>query len=86
MAFGKSLTCSMLFLHSKPFLGALGMLPLAIVFSRRPVFRSAIVIAMCAIIGAATSKDFNGHFVSRIFLGLATGATESVRKSMNRDL
>ncbi|KAH7350665.1 major facilitator superfamily domain-containing protein [Rhexocercosporidium sp. MPI-PUGE-AT-0058] len=82
--------------------GSLGLLPLAIVFGRRPVFLLAILstatayrplevrfkgpikalegilIAFGASIGAATSKDFNGHFISRIFLGLATGATESL--------
>lgn len=54
------------------------MLPLAIVFGRRPVFLFAIVLSAASSIGAALSKDFNGHFISRMFLGLGTGATESV--------
>ncbi|PVH79736.1 MFS general substrate transporter [Cadophora sp. DSE1049] len=58
--------------------GCLGLLPLAIVFGRRPVFLLAILVAFGATIGAATSKGFHSHFVSRIFLGLATGATESL--------
>lgn len=58
--------------------GALGLLPLAFVFGRRPVFLFAVTVAFIANITAATSKDFRSHFVSRIFLGLATGATESL--------
>lgn len=58
--------------------GALGLLPLAFVFGRRPVFLFAVTLAFITTITAASSKDLRGHFVSRIFLGLATGATESL--------
>lgn len=54
------------------------MLPLAFVFGRRPVFLLAVVIAFICNITAGASKTFNSHFISRIFVGLATGATESL--------
>ncbi|OAG11553.1 MFS general substrate transporter [Paraphaeosphaeria sporulosa] len=58
--------------------GALGLLPLAFVFGRRPIFLFAVTLAFVSNITAATSENFRGHFISRIFLGLATGATESL--------
>ncbi|KAJ4350335.1 uncharacterized protein N0V89_008956 [Didymosphaeria variabile] len=58
--------------------GALGLLPLAFVFGRRPVFLFAVTLAFISNVAAATSENLGGHFVSRIFLGLATGATESL--------
>lgn len=58
--------------------GALALLPLAFVLGRRPVFLGAVFVAFITNLTAASSKDFNGHFISRIFLGLATGITESL--------
>jgi MFS family permease len=58
--------------------GCLGLLPLAFVIGRRPVFLFAVTLTFITNITAATSKDFDGHFISRIFLGLGTGATESL--------
>lgn len=58
--------------------GCLGFLPVAFVFGRRPVFLFSVLLCLVANITAATSKDFDGHFTSRIFIGLATGATESL--------
>lgn len=53
------------------------MLPLAIVVGRRPVFLFSVTVAFIASITAGTSQTFDSHLISRIFLGLATGATES---------
>ncbi|KAH9901750.1 major facilitator superfamily domain-containing protein [Xylariomycetidae sp. FL2044] len=59
-------------------LGSFGLLPLAFVFGRRPVFLFAVAIAFITVLTAGSSDDFDGHFISRIFLALATGATESL--------
>ena len=58
--------------------GCLGLLPLSFVIGRRPVFLLAVTVALITNITAGTSTTFKGHFVSRIFSGLATGATESI--------
>ncbi|KIW05425.1 uncharacterized protein PV09_03935 [Verruconis gallopava] len=58
--------------------GCLGLLPLSFVLGRRPVFLLAVSIAFICNLTAGGSKDFRGHFISRIFVGLATGATESI--------
>ncbi|KAI1845751.1 hypothetical protein JX266_008116 [Neoarthrinium moseri] len=59
-------------------LGSFGLLPLAFVFGRRPVFLFSVILAFITVLTAGTSNDYDGHFISRIFLGLATGATESL--------
>ncbi|KAI1342296.1 major facilitator superfamily domain-containing protein [Xylariaceae sp. FL0016] len=59
-------------------LGSFGLLPLAFVFGRRPIFLFAVVLAFITVLTAGSSNDFDGHFISRIFLALATGATESL--------
>ncbi|KAI0019603.1 major facilitator superfamily domain-containing protein [Xylariomycetidae sp. FL0641] len=58
--------------------GSFGLLPLAFVFGRRPVFLFAVTLAFITVITAGTSTGYDGHFISRIFLALATGATESL--------
>ncbi|EUC27515.1 hypothetical protein COCCADRAFT_41778 [Bipolaris zeicola 26-R-13] len=58
--------------------GCLGLLPLAFIFGRRPVFLFAVLLCFVTNITAATAKDFNAHLISRIFLGIGTGATESL--------
>ncbi|KAH8647755.1 major facilitator superfamily domain-containing protein [Xylariales sp. PMI_506] len=59
-------------------LGSFGLLPLAFVVGRRPIFLFCVVLALIMVIVAGTSNDFNTHFAARIILGLATGATESL--------
>jgi MFS family permease len=56
-------------------------LPLAFVFGRRPIFLFSVILAFITVLTAGSSQGYEGHFISRIFLGLATGATESVSPS-----
>ncbi|KAF2768451.1 MFS general substrate transporter [Teratosphaeria nubilosa] len=58
--------------------GSFVLLPLAFVIGRRPVFLIAVVICFITFITAGTSKNYNAHFISRIFTGLATGTTETL--------
>jgi len=58
--------------------GSFGLLPLAFVFGRRPVFLLTVTLAFITVIAAGSSNDYDGHFISRIFVGLATGTTESL--------
>lgn len=67
-------------------LGSFGMLPLAFVFGRRPIFLFSIALALVMVIVAGTSNDFDTHFAARLVLGLATGATESLLPLILSDL
>lgn len=67
-------------------LGSFGMLPLAFVLGRRPVFLFSIALALVMVIVAGTSNDFDTHFAARLVLGLATGATESLLPLILSDL
>ncbi|KAF3009028.1 hypothetical protein E8E14_002403 [Neopestalotiopsis sp. 37M] len=58
--------------------GSFGLLPLAFVFGRRPIFLFSVILAFITVLTAGSSQGYEGHFISRIFLGLATGATESL--------
>lgn len=60
------------------FAGNYIILPLSLVFGRRPVFLGSTVILLGATIGSATQNSYQAHLVTRIIQGLATGATESV--------
>jgi len=59
-------------------LGCFIILPLSMVFGRRPVFLGCSIVLLGSTIGAATSKDFNTHMACRIIQGIAAGSTESV--------
>jgi predicted MFS family arabinose efflux permease len=54
------------------------ILPLCIVFGRRPVLLGCCILLVGSTIGAATSRSFEEHMACRILQGIATGATESV--------
>ncbi|KAI0471023.1 major facilitator superfamily domain-containing protein [Xylariaceae sp. FL0804] len=58
--------------------GSFGLLPLAFVFGRRPVFLFAVTVTFITVLTAGSSTTFNGHFISRVFLALGTGACESL--------
>jgi hypothetical protein len=58
--------------------GAFIILPLSMMFGRRPVFLGCCALLISTTIGAATSKTFNVHMACRVLQGIATGATESV--------
>jgi MFS family permease len=59
-------------------LGNLIILPLALVFGRRPVFLCSILGLFLATIGAAVQNSYEAHLAARIIQGLTTGATESL--------
>ncbi|KAJ5109592.1 hypothetical protein N7532_002237, partial [Penicillium argentinense] len=54
------------------------ILPLGLVYGRRPATISSIVVLLAATIGCALSQTFEQHLGLRILQGLATGATESL--------
>ncbi|KAH7385239.1 major facilitator superfamily domain-containing protein [Phaeosphaeria sp. MPI-PUGE-AT-0046c] len=58
--------------------GAFIILPLSMMFGRRPVFLGCCALLIATTIGAATAKTFDVHMACRILQGVATGATESV--------
>ncbi|KAK5744816.1 hypothetical protein LTR17_001893 [Elasticomyces elasticus] len=58
--------------------GSFVILPLAIMYGRRPVFLGCCALLLGSTIGAAMSKSFATHMACRILQGFATGATESV--------
>ncbi|KAI5358022.1 Putative major facilitator superfamily, MFS transporter superfamily [Septoria linicola] len=58
--------------------GAFVILPLSMVFGRRPVFLLCTLLLLGTTIGAGVSKSFETHMAMRILQGFATGATESV--------
>lgn len=55
------------------------ILPLGLIYGRRPAAIFSIVVLLAATIGCALSQTFEQHLGLRILQGLATGATESVR-------
>lgn len=58
--------------------GCLVLLPIAMVIGRRPVFIISVLVCLICYITAGTSQTFSQHFISRIFVGIATGAVESL--------
>jgi MFS family permease len=54
------------------------ILPLCIVFGRRPVLLGCCLLLLGSTIGAAKSNSYQTHMACRILQGIATGATESV--------
>lgn len=58
--------------------GCLILLPIAMVIGRRPVFIISVLVCLICYITAGTSQTFSQHFISRIFVGIATGAVESL--------
>ena len=60
--------------------GAFLILPLCIVFGRRPILLGCCLLLVGSTIGAATSRSFQEHMACRILQGIATGATESVSR------
>ncbi|KAF2014449.1 MFS general substrate transporter [Aaosphaeria arxii CBS 175.79] len=58
--------------------GAFVILPLAMMFGRRPVFLGCCLLLIGSSIGAAKSTSFDQHMACRVLIGVATGATESV--------
>jgi predicted MFS family arabinose efflux permease len=54
------------------------ILPLCIVFGRRPVLLGCCLLLLGSTIGAAKSSSYETHMACRILQGIATGATESV--------
>jgi MFS family permease len=60
-------------------LGNYLILPLGLVYGRRPAAIISIVVLLVATVGCAVSQTFEQHLGLRILQGLATGATESVR-------
>jgi MFS family permease len=58
--------------------GSLILLPVAFVIGRRPVFLGSVLICLICYITAGTAHTFSQHMISRIFVGLATGTTETL--------
>jgi hypothetical protein len=56
------------------------VLPFALAFGRRPAFLIAATVLTFATVGAACQNSYSGHLTARIFQGLSSGATESVRR------
>jgi predicted MFS family arabinose efflux permease len=56
------------------------ILPLCIVFGRRPILLGCCLLLVGSTIGAAMSRSFHEHMACRILQGIATGATESVSR------
>jgi len=54
------------------------ILPLSIVFGRRPILLGCCLLLVGSTVGAAVSRSFQEHMACRILQGIATGATESV--------
>ncbi|KAK5790809.1 hypothetical protein VI817_008096 [Penicillium citrinum] len=54
------------------------ILPLGLVYGRRPAAIISIVVLLAATVGCAVSQTFEQHLGLRILQGLATGATESL--------
>ena len=54
------------------------VLPMALVFGRRPTFLFSSVGLLLATIGCAVNQNYTGHLAARIIQGLMTGCTESV--------
>ena len=54
------------------------VLPMALVFGRRPTFLFSSFGLLLSTIGCAVNQNYTGHLVARIIQGLTTGCTESV--------
>ncbi|CAI7618762.1 unnamed protein product [Penicillium pancosmium] len=54
------------------------ILPLGLVYGRRPAALISIIVLLVATVGCAVSQTFEQHLGLRILQGLATGATESL--------
>lgn len=67
---------------SNTIIGSLILLPISFVIGRRPVFLIAVIICFVCFITAGLSQSFESHFLSRVFIGLATGTTETVSQSL----
>lgn len=59
-------------------LGNLIVLPLSMVFGRRPIALCAMVVLIAGCVGSATSQTFEQHLATRIIQGLAAGISESL--------
>ncbi|KAL1583958.1 hypothetical protein WHR41_07439 [Cladosporium halotolerans] len=59
-------------------LGAFVILPLSVVFGRRPVLLACTLLLLGSTIGAAVCQSYDTHMACRILQGIAAGATESV--------
>ncbi|KIW88817.1 uncharacterized protein Z519_10301 [Cladophialophora bantiana CBS 173.52] len=59
-------------------LGNYIILPLSLAYGRRPIFLLSVIVLLAATIASATQNSYNGHLASRVFQGLATGASESL--------
>jgi hypothetical protein len=64
--------------------GAFLILPLSIVFGRRPVLLDCCLLLLGSTVGAGLSNSYNEHMACRILQGVATGAAESVSLSHRR--
>jgi MFS family permease len=54
------------------------VLPLAMMFGRRPVFLGACLLLIATTVGAAMSNTLGTHMACRVLQGFAAGTTESV--------
>ncbi|THX22408.1 MFS general substrate transporter [Aureobasidium pullulans] len=59
-------------------LGSFLILPLSMMFGRRPIFLGCCVLLLGSTLGAGASNSYNTHMACRILQGVAAGATESV--------
>ncbi|KAI4725832.1 MFS general substrate transporter [Aureobasidium sp. EXF-10728] len=58
--------------------GSFLILPLSMMFGRRPIFLGCCVLLLGSTFGAGASNSYNTHMACRILQGIAAGATESV--------
>ncbi|KAH0271669.1 MFS general substrate transporter, partial [Aureobasidium melanogenum] len=58
--------------------GSFLILPLSMMFGRRPIFLACSVLLIGSTFGAGASNSYNTHMACRILQGIAAGATESV--------
>ncbi|KAG9704170.1 MFS general substrate transporter, partial [Aureobasidium melanogenum] len=58
--------------------GSFLILPLSMMFGRRPIFLACSILLIGSTFGAGASNSYNTHMACRILQGVAAGATESV--------
>ncbi|KAI4840268.1 MFS general substrate transporter, partial [Aureobasidium sp. EXF-8845] len=58
--------------------GSFLILPLSMMFGRRPIFLGCCILLLGSTLGAGASNSYNTHMACRILQGVAAGATESV--------
>ncbi|KAG9668430.1 MFS general substrate transporter, partial [Aureobasidium melanogenum] len=58
--------------------GSFLILPLSMMFGRRPIFLACSILLLGSTFGAGASNSYNTHMACRILQGVAAGATESV--------